>query len=121
MEVKQQQLEQLFEQVQFYAEGWNEMLQAVGLLTTIAMESPRPQAYLEYLVPRLRALQRRMNRVYYSQKGRFYIIENYTYEMFCWYLDKGFPEEAIRPNSLRVLVEWLKPEENDEFRKRIEL
>lgn len=119
MEVREQRCNEALDRVADYAADWDEMLEMVA---KIDVATNKPTTYLEYLVLRLRDMQRRMNRVYRRQtkSGGLLEIQNYTYDMYCWYLERGFPEEAITPHKLLVLEEWLTPEERDQFRSRIE-
>lgn len=123
MEVWREQCNDALDQVADYAADWDEMLEMAAKVEADATAATsRSVTYLEYLVPRLRDMQRRMNRVYRLQTatGGLLKIENYSYDMYCWYLDRGFPEEAIQPHKLLVLEEWLTPDERDQFRSRIE-
>lgn len=121
MEVREERCNEALDQIADYAADWDEMLEMVAKID-VAIKTSRPLNFLEHLVPRLRDMQRRMNRVYRSQTktGGRIEIQNYSYDMYCWYLDRGFPEESIFPNKLLILEEWLTPEERDQFRSRIE-
>lgn len=119
MEIGESQLAELFNQAEWYCEGWDEMLQEVERLAK-SKSSPRLRAYMERLVPRLRNMQRRANRVCYDRRHKIYEIYNYTYEMYCWYLDNDYPEEGARPDRLVLFDEYLTPEQRDALRKRVE-
>lgn len=113
MEVWQQQLKQMLDQVSEYAYDWDQCLDMLAS----EPETKSLHAYLEFLVPRLKQMQREFNWVEY--KDQCFRIHNYTYRFYQWVKDQGLNPIAVTPNHIVLHEDQLTPEQREQFRKRL--
>lgn len=124
MLVLDQQINQMLDQVGEY--GWGKAIDVASSAEAQATEEGKRKelhAFLELFTTRLKNMQRPFNRVYYRPSDAvpgsgIFKVMNYTFAMYIWYLNHGFPKEVITPESLGILEEWLTPEEVISFKKR---
>lgn len=117
MQVWEQQLEQMRTQVWQYASDWDELVEMVAEADS-PEEAKRLHDYLEYLVPRIRNMQRRFNWVEY--KDGWYRIHNYTYAMYKWFVAQKFAVSRITPSTLFIISDELSPKQREKIHKMLE-
>lgn len=118
MQVWEQRLNQMLDQVADYADDWNEVLEMVAVADNKG-ERQLLHDYLEYLVPRIKNMQRQFNWVTYDQSNHAYVIHNYTLDVFR-YMRESYPQDAvITPNRITIGAEVLKPIDKEKLQKQL--
>lgn len=121
MEVRRESLEQMLDQVADYASDWDEILQMVAVVDNTG-ERPLLQNYLELLLPRLKQMDRKFNRVekLVLPEGNCWRIRNYSYDVYKYFVTQ-YPEVAIcTPMTLTLMENKLKQKDNDFLRTKLE-
>lgn len=114
-EVWQEQLDDYLFQVADMAEDWPELIERIEQLP----EDKRLHEYLSLLVPRLKHMQRKMNRVYFDSKSRCFSVANYTYEMY-FSLKQKYPGKlTITPYTLSIHTDDLTDSDRDQLHKQL--
>lgn len=110
MEVWREQLEQMLDQVAEYAEDWDWLMNDLAAKP----ETKQLHEYLTFLVPRLKTMQRRINRVEYDAELKTWDIYNYSFDMFR-YIKSRYPDATITPGRIVLRNEEITPEDRDKL------
>lgn len=116
MLVWEERLSQLYAEVAEYADDWPELLEQVEALP----HSPDTVEYLELLVPRLKRMSRRFNRVYYHCKTeRYWEIANYSAKMYFYWKQKYPNDIVVTPYTIHIADEKLSVTDREQLQKQL--
>lgn len=114
MQVWQEQLQGKLDQVAEYASDWDACLDMVSRQP----ETTELNEFLDYLVPRLKRMQRQFNQVEYDAKLRAWSIYNYDYKMF-QYCRRKYPGAVITPQRIVLADEELDLTDRDKLQQQL--
>lgn len=115
MQVWEQRLKQLYDDVANYADDWTECLEMVE-------DAPADQSlveYLELLSPRLKRMNRQLNRVSCITTERCWEIANYSYKLY-WYFKQKYPNDiVVTPYTLHIADEALTVADREQLHRQL--